>query len=86
MENIATEKGPHDYSFIIQLNLMNKLKSITFLSYTKTDFKEFVHIFFVLLQMVLYKLLVPDPNENKSSCTVYNQYGSGHFGGARGNE
>ncbi len=36
--------------------------------------------------MVLCKLSVTDPNKNKSSCTVCDQYDSGHFVGARGNE
>ncbi len=46
MENIATEKGSPDYSFIIQLNLINKLKKITIaIVHKSTDFKEFVHIY-----------------------------------------
>lgn len=36
--------------------------------------------------MVLCKVPVTDPNKNKNSCTVCDQYGSGHFGGERGNE
>ncbi len=51
VENVATEKGSPDYLFIIQLNLINKLKNITILSYTKADLKEFVHIYSI------YKLL-----------------------------
>lgn len=84
MERVATEKG----SFFIYYSLISWI-TIHFIR--QKGSKEVILYQYILFcygwcyTNVLY-IFLSDRSENKSPCTVCDQYGSGHFGGARGNE